>query len=98
MSADQVWLSLLEDLKNTPLEIPESWMKETNAHWDSEELSLVVTVPHDTNDVWLDRRFLPLAKIYFSEENDQKQLVVQRKGRAGMDDLLVRVQRSAYEE
>jgi len=98
VSADQVWLSLLEDLKQTPLEISETWTKETKAHWDSEELSLVVTVPHDTDDVWLDRRFLPLAKIYFSEEYDQKQLVVQRKGRAGQDDLLVRVQRSVYEE
>jgi hypothetical protein len=98
MSADQVWLSLLEDLKQTPLEIPETWTKETKAHWDSEELSLVVTVPHDTNEVWLDRRFLPLAKIYFGEEHTEKQLVLQRKGRAGMDDLLVRVQRSVYEE
>lgn len=98
MSADQVWQSLLEDLKQTPLEIPEAWTKETKAHWDSEELSLVVTVPHDTNDVWLDRRFLPLAKIYFSEDQDEKQLVLQRKGRAGVDDLLVRVQRSVYEE
>jgi len=98
MSSDKVWLTLLEELKQTPLEIPETWTKETKAHWDSEELSLIVTVPYDTNDVWLDRRFLPLAKIYFGQEHDQKQLVVQRKGRAGVDDLLVRVQRSVYEE
>ncbi|MCJ7716138.1 MAG: hypothetical protein MUO54_06425, partial [Anaerolineales bacterium] len=98
MSADQVWLSLLEDLKQTPLEIPETWTKDTSAHWDSEELSLIVTVPLDTNEVWLDRRFLPLAKIYFGQGNDQKQLVVQRKGRVGQDDLLVRVQRSVYDQ
>jgi len=96
--ASEVWQSLLEDLKKTPLEIPETWTKGTSAHWDSEELSLIVTVPHDTNDVWLDRRFLPLAKIYFGQVHDQKQLVLQRKGRAGVDDLLVRVQRSVYEE
>ncbi len=98
MGASEVWQSLLEDLKKTPLEIPETWTKETSAHWDSEELSLIVTVPLDTNDVWLDRRFLPLAKIYFGQDHDQKQLVVQRKGRVGQDDLLVRVQRSVYEE
>jgi len=98
VSADQVWLSLLEDLKQTPLEIPETWTKETKAHWDSEELSLVVTVPHDTNKVWLNRRFLPLAKIYFGQQHDQKHLVVQRKGRVGQDDLLVRVQRSVYDQ
>ena len=96
--ASEVWLSLLEDLKQTPLEIPETWTRETKAHWDSEELSLVVTVPHDTNAVWLDRRFLPLAKIYFGEEHKEKHLVLQRKGRAGMDDLLVRIQRNVYEE
>ncbi len=96
--ASEAWQSLLEDLKKTPLEIPETWTKETSAHWDSEELSLIVTVPYDTNDVWLDRRFLPLAKIYFGQDHDQKQLVLQRKGRAGVDDLLVRVQRSVYEE
>ena len=98
MSADQVWLSLLEDLKQTPLEIPETWPKETKAHWDSEELSLVVTIPDDIDEVWLDRRFLPLAKIYFSEEHKEKQFVLQRQGREGVDDLLVRVQSSVYEE
>jgi len=96
--ASEVWLSLLEDLKQTPLAIPETWSKETKAHWDSEELSLVVTVPKDTNEVWLDRRFLPLAKIYFGEKHKEKHLVLQRKGRAGMDDLLVRIQRNVYEE
>lgn len=98
MSADQAWMSLLEDLKQTPLEIPETWTEETNAHWDSEELSLVVTVPHDSNDVWLDRRFLPLARIYFNQEHEGKEIVIQRKGRAGEDDLLIRIQRSVYEE
>jgi hypothetical protein len=98
VSADQAWLSLLEDLKQTPLEIPETWPKETKAHWGSEELSLIVTVPHDIDEDWLGRSFLPLAKIYFSEEQDQKQLVIQRKGRAGQDDLLVRVQRGLYGE
>ena len=98
MSADQVWLSLLEDLKQTPLEIPETWPKETKAHWDSEELSLVVTIPDNIDEDWLDRRFLPLAKIYFSEEHKEKQFVLQRKGREGVDDLLVRVQSSVYEE
>ncbi len=97
-SAEQAWQSLLEDLKQTPLEIPETWTKDTSAHWDSEELSLIVTVPLDTNEVWLDRRFLPLAKIYFGQEHDQKQLVFQRKGRVGQDDLLVRVQRSVYDQ
>ncbi len=96
--ASKVWLSLLEDLKQTPLEIPETWPKETKAYWDSEELSLVVTIPDDTDEVWLDRRFLPLAKIYFDEEHKERQLVLQRKGRAGVDDLLVRVQSSVYEE
>ena len=75
MSANQVWQSLLEDLKESPLEIPESWLRDTGAHWDSEELNLVVTVPYDTNEVWLDRRFLPLAKIYFREEHDLMRLV-----------------------
>ena len=96
--ASEVWQSLLEDLKKTPLEIPETWTKVTSAHWDSEELSLVVTIPDDIDEVWLDRRFLPLAKIYFGEKHKKKQLVLQRKGRAGVDDLLVRVQRSVYEE
>ena len=97
-SAEQVWQSLLEDLKQTPIEIPETWTKDTSAHWDSEELSLIVTVPLDTNEVWMDRRFLPLAKIYFSQMQEDKQLVVQRKGRVGQDDLLVRVQRSVYDQ
>ncbi|MGB2956309.1 MAG: hypothetical protein WBB64_10130 [Anaerolineales bacterium] len=97
-SAEQVWKSLLEDLKQTPLEIPETWTKDTSAHWDSEELSLIVTVPLDTNEIWLARRFLPLAKIYFGQGQEQKHLVVQRKGRVGQDDLLVRVQRSVYDQ
>ena len=97
-SAEQVWNSLLEDLQQTPLEIPKTWAKETSAHWDSEELILVVTVPDDTDQEWIERRFLPLAKIYFGEEHDQKHLVVQRKGRVGQDDLLVRIQRSAYDQ
>jgi hypothetical protein len=97
-SADQVWKSLLEDLQQTPLEIPQTWVKDTSAHWDSEELSLIITVPLDTDDDWLERRFLPLANIYFSQDNDKKQLVVKRKGRVGQDDLLVRVQRNAYDQ
>jgi len=98
ISADQVWQSLLDDLKQTPLEIPQAWTKDTSAHWDSEKLCLIVSVPLDTNEVWLDRRFLPLAKIYFAENHDNKQLVVQRKGRVGQDDLLVRVERSVYDQ
>ena len=98
ISADQVWLSLLEDLKQTPLEIPETWPKETSAIWDSEELALVVMVPGDTDQEWMERRFLPLAKIYFEEAYTEKQLVLQRKGREGQDDLLVRIQSTAYEE
>jgi len=96
--ASEAWLSLLEDLKQTPLEIPETWPKETSAIWDSEELALVVTVPDDTSKEWLDRRFFPLASIFFQETNKQKSLILSREGEGGKDALLVRVQKDAYEQ
>jgi len=96
--ASEAWLSLLEDLKQTPLEIPETWPKETSAIWDSEELALVVTVPDDTSKEWLDRRFFPLASIFFQEINKQKSLIITREGEGGKDALLVRVQKDAYEQ
>ena len=96
--ASEAWLSLLEDLKKTPLEIPETWPKETSAIWDSEELALVVTVPDDTSKEWLDRRFFPLASIFFQETNKQKSLILSREGEGGKEALLVRVQKDAYEQ
>ena len=96
--ASEVWLSLLEDLKQTPLDIPETWTKETSAIWDSEELALVVTVPDDTSKEWLDRRFFPIASIFFQETNKQKSLILSRVGEGGKDALLVRVQKDAYEQ
>jgi len=98
MSAGQVWQSLLEDLQQTPLEIPETWTKETKAQWDSEELCLVVTVPDDKDEEWIERRFLPIANVYFEEAHAEKQLLLQRKGGAGEGELLIQIQRSAYEE
>ncbi len=96
--ASEAWLSLLEDLKQTPLEIPETWPKETSAIWDSDELALVVTVPDDTSKEWLDRRFFPLASIFFQEINKQKSLILTREGEGGKDALLVRVQKDAYDQ
>ena len=96
--ASEVWQSLLAELNKTPLEIPDSWSENTSAHWDSEELSLVVSVPSDTGEEWLERRFLPLARIYFSETHKQKHLLIQRKAAAGIDDVLVRIQRNVYEQ
>jgi hypothetical protein len=97
-SAEQVWKSLLEDLKQTPLEIPETWPQDTSAQWSSDDLCLVVTVPSITDNEWIERKLFPLASIYFREEHKQKNLLLTKRGDIGKNDLLVQVQKGAYDQ
>lgn len=97
VSAEQVWKSLLEDLKQTPLEIPETWPRDTSVQWSSDDLCLVVTLPNITDDEWIERKFFPLASIYFREEHKQKNLLLTKSGDIGKNDLLVQVQKGAYD-
>jgi len=98
ISAEQAWVSLLEELSSTPLDIPASWPENTNSQWSSDGLCLIVSVPDTTDKDWIDRKFLPLARIYFQEFNSQKHLVVKQKVRGKNNDFLVQIQKNAYEE
>lgn len=97
-SADAVWQSLLGDLLETPLEIPTSWPDQTSARWDNGGSCLVVSAPPAEKEGWIEKRFLPLARIYFEQQHTGKNLVVVKKGGAEKSDLLIRVQRSVYEQ
>ena len=98
VSAEQVWKSLLEDLKQTPLEIPETWPRDTSVQWSSDDRCLVVTIPSITDDEWIERRFFPLASIYFREEHKQRTLLLTKRGDVGKNSLLVQVQKGAYDQ
>ncbi|RLD08465.1 MAG: hypothetical protein DRI65_02215 [Chloroflexota bacterium] len=97
-SADQVWQSLLGELMETPLEIPGSWTDESSAKWDSNGNCLVVSAPPVEKEGWVEKRFLPLARIYLDQQLPGKSLVVMQKGGPEKPALLLRVQRSVYEK
>lgn len=96
--ASQAWGALLADLKTTPLDIPSSWPEETSARWDDSGNCLIVTVPPSKKEKWIDKRFLPLAKIYFGKEHGDKELVVFQNGGESQDKFLARVQHSVYDK
>lgn len=97
-SADKAWKSLLGELMETPLEIPGSWIDEPSAKWDESENCLVVTAPPVDKEGWIEKRFLPLARIYFDQQFTGKSLVIIQKGGPEKTDLLLRVQRSVYDQ
>jgi len=97
-SADNAWKSLLGELMETPLEIPGSWIDEPSAKWDESENCLIVTAPPVDKEGWIDKRFLPLARIYFEQQFTGKSLVIIQKGGPDKTDLLLRVQRSVYDQ
>ena len=96
-SADEVWKSLLGELMETPLDIPSSWTDETSAKWDDNENCLVVAAPPVEKEDWLEKRFLPLARIYLEQQQPGKSLVVMQKGGPEKTALLLRVQGSVYD-
>lgn len=82
----------------TPLEIPSSWPDQTSASWDDGGNCLIVSAPPSEKEGWVEKRFLPLARIYFEQQHAGKNLVVVQNGGAEKSDLLIRVQRSVYEQ
>ena len=98
LNGNQSWDALLKDLYSASLGIPEDWPQETSAQWSSDGLCLVVTVPAGTDKEWLERKILPVARIYFRENNSQRNLVIRRKGKGGNNDFLVQIHKNAYEE
>jgi hypothetical protein len=97
-SADEVWKSLLGELMETPLEIPGSWTDEASAKWDNNGNCLVVAAPPVETEGWVEKRFLPVARIYLEQQQPGKSLVVMQKGGPEKADLLLRVQRSVYDQ
>lgn len=97
-SADEVWNSLLGDLMETPLEIPRSWTDETSAKWEADGNCLAVAAPPVETAGWVEKRFLPLARIYLEQQQPGKSLVIIQKGGPEKTDLLLRVQRSVYDQ
>lgn len=98
MNGKESWDALLKDLYSASLGIPEEWTQETSVQWSPDEQSLIVTVPDGTDKDWLERKFLPIARIYFRESNSQRNLVIRLKGKGGNNEFLVHIQNNAYEE
>ncbi|MBS3753746.1 MAG: hypothetical protein KGY46_10225, partial [Anaerolineales bacterium] len=98
VEANAAWRSLLDSLQGTPLELPSSWEEETSARWDAGGECLIASVPPSADSQWLEKKFLPVAEIFFAQDHQQKTLLLEQRGGTGYADLLVKVQRGAYEE
>ena len=65
--AGQAWEELSSILMDTPLDISPDWLDQVQSRWGAEPGHLILHVPASTDPLWLKRKFLPVANVFFSQ-------------------------------
>ena len=96
--ASQAWAALADLMRNTPLDISSAWLDEVQARWGSREGHLLLRVPQGTDPLWMKKKFLPVANVFFSQlQGGQGRLLVEYPREEVDDDLRLKAERGAYE-
>ena len=96
--AAQAWDALAGLMKNTPLDIPAAWLEEVQVRWGREGSHLLLRVPQGTDPLWMKKKFLPVANVFFSQlQGGQGRLIVEYPREEVDDDLRLKAERGAYE-
>ncbi|MBS3753948.1 MAG: hypothetical protein KGY46_11265, partial [Anaerolineales bacterium] len=95
--AAQAWDDLLAIMKTTPIELPPGWAEEVSVRWGSQPKALIVRVPMGTRTQWLEKMFLPVARVFYRQLQEGGELVVEYDKGAVGEDLRLKAERGAYE-
>jgi len=97
LDAAQAWDDLLAIMRTTPIEIPPGWAEEVKVRWGSRPKILILSVPMGTDAKWLEKMFLPVAKVFHRQLQEGGELVVEYDKGAVDEDLRLKAERGAYE-
>jgi len=95
--AAQAWDDLLAIMKTTPIELPPGWAEEVGVRWGSQAKALILRVPMGTRAQWLEKMFLPVARVFYRQLQEGGELVVEYDKGAVGEDLRLKAERGAYE-
>ena len=95
--AAQAWDDLLAIMKTTPIELPPGWAEEVSVRWGSQAKALILRVPMGTRAQWLEKMFLPVARVFYRQLQEGGELVVEYDKGAVGEDLRLKAERGAYE-
>ena len=96
--AEMAWRALAALMADTPLDVPAAWLTEVQVRWGAEQEHLILHVPSSTDPLWLKKKFLPVANVFYSQlQGGQGQLLVEYERGPDEDDLRLKAERGAYE-
>ena len=96
--AEKAWESLASLMVDTPLEISAEWLGEIQVRWGAESHHLILHVPPGTDPLWMKKKFLPVANVFFSQQQGgQGQLLVEYEKTAADEEVRLKAERGAYE-
>ena len=96
--AQKAWDTLSAIMKNTPLEVSSEWLEEVSVRWGSQGIHLILQVPQSTDPLWMKKKFLPVANVFYSQlQGGQGRLIVEFEKGPVDEDVRLKAERGAYE-
>lgn len=96
--AQKAWDALSVIMKDTPLEISSEWFEEVRVRWGSQGVHLILQVPQSTDPLWMKKKFLPVANVFFGQlQGGQGRLIVEFEKGPVDEDVRLKAERGAYE-
>ena len=96
--ASKAWEALSAIMIDTPLGASPEWMEEVQVRWGSQGAHLLLKVPQSTDPLWLKKKFLPVANIFFNQmQGGQGRLIVEFEKGPVDEDVRLKAERGAYE-
>ncbi len=96
--AQKAWDALSAIMKDTPLGVSSEWLKEVRVRWGSQGIHLVLQVPQSTDPLWMKKKFLPVANVFFGQlQGGQGRLIVEFEKGPVDEEVRLKAERGAYE-